>query len=123
MPRLPFIFRPFLPLMLLVGGLLACDGDASPPDDLIPQEKMAEILTEIHVAEARVTNMQLKSQDSSIFVYDELQKMIWKKNKVDTSLYHSSYTYYTSHPALLNEIYDQVEKKLEVREKKKNIKF
>ncbi len=123
MPRLSFIFRPLLLLTLFMGGLLACDGDASPPDGLIAQDKMAEILTQIHVAEARVTNMQLKSQDSSIFVYDKLQKMIWKKNKVDTSLYRKSYTYYTSHPVLLTEIYDQVEKNMEAREKKKNIKF
>lgn len=123
MPRLPFIFRPFLLLTVFVGGLLACDSDGSPPGELIPQEKMAEILTEIHVAEARVTNMQFRSQDSSVFVYDKLQKRIWEKNKVDTSLYRKSYTYYTSHPALLTEIYDQVEKNLEVREKKRNIKL
>ena len=123
MPRLPFIFRPFPLLTLFAVGLLACGGNDSPPGDLIPQEKMAEILTEIHVAEARVTHLQLRSQDSSIFVYDKLQKMIWKKNKVDTSLYRKSYTYYTSHPGLLAEIYDKVEENLEVREKKKNIKL
>lgn len=123
MSRSPFIPRPFLLLALFVVGLLACDGDDSPPGDLIPQDKMAEILTEIHVAEARVTHLQLRSQDSSVFVYDKLQKRIWKENKVDTSLYRKSYTYYTSHPALLTEIYDEVEKNLATREKKKNIKL
>ncbi len=107
----------------LLLGLWACDGEDSPPDDLISQEKMAEILTEIHIAEARVTNMQLRSQDSSIMLYDKLQKRIWEKNKVDTSIYKKSYSFYTTHPALLSEIYDQVEKNLEVREKKKNIKL
>ncbi|WP_373512142.1 DUF4296 domain-containing protein [Persicitalea sp.] len=122
MARLPFIFRSFLLLTLCVSGLLACDGENSPPSGLIPQEKMAEILTDIHIAEARVTNMQLRSLDSSVFLYDNLQERIWKKNKVDTSLYRKSYTFYTSHPTLLAEIYDRVEKKLEAREKKKNIK-
>ena len=123
MPSLPLIPRPFLLLTLFVVGLLSCEGSDSPPGDLIPQEKMAEILTEIHVAEARVTHLQLRSQDSSIFVYDKLQRRIWEKNKVDTSLYRKSYTYYTSHPTLLTEIYNTVEKNLEAREKKKNIKL
>lgn len=123
MSLLRFILPTFLLPALCIVGLWACDGDDRPPSDLIPQDKMAEILTEIHVAEARVTNMQLRSQDSSVFVFDKLQNRIWKKNKVDTSLYRKSYTYYTSHPTLLTEIYDRVEKNLEVREKKKNIKL
>lgn len=123
MPRFAFNPRLFLIMSSLLLGLWACDGEDSPPDDLISQEKMAEILTEIHIAEARVTNMQLRSQDSSIMLYDKLQKRIWEKNKVDTSIYKKSYSFYTTHPALLSEIYDQVEKNLEVREKKKNIKL
>ena len=119
-----FFLPKYLPLLaFLAGGLLACDGEGSPPDGLIPEEKMAEILTDIHIAEARVTSMQLRSQDSSVFVYDKLQKRIWEKNKVDTSIYRKSYTYYTSHPALLAEIYDKVAKNLEAREKKKNVKL
>jgi len=117
------MFRPFLLLTLSVMALWGCDVGDDAPENLIPQDKMAEILTEIHVAEARVTQLQLRSQDSSIFVYAQLQKSIWAKNKVDTSSYRRSYTYYTSHPALLTEIYGQVEKKLAIREKKKNIKL
>ncbi|GHB67827.1 DUF4296 domain-containing protein [Persicitalea jodogahamensis] len=123
MSRFTFNSRPFLMLSLILTGLLACNGEDSPPDDLIPQEKMAEILTEIHIAEARVTNMQLRSQDSSILLYEKMQKRIWEKNKVDTSVYRKSYSFYTTHPALLSEIYEQVEKNMEVREKKKNIKL
>ncbi|MPR34632.1 DUF4296 domain-containing protein [Salmonirosea aquatica] len=121
MPRNLFFRSLLIPGFLLI--LLACSGDEKPPGDLIPQDKMAKILADIHVAEAQVTNMQLRSLDSSVMVYGELQKKIWKKYKVDTLLYRKSYSFYTSHPAYLTEIYDQVEKNLEIREKKKQIKL
>jgi hypothetical protein len=107
----------------LTGGLLSCDSQESPPSDLLSEEKMADILADIHVAEARVTNMQLRSLDSSVLVFEQMQEQIWKKHQVDTSLYRKSYTFYTSHPTYLTEIYDKVEKKLEEREKKKSIKL
>ncbi len=121
MPR-NLIFR-YLLVPCFVLGLLACGSDDKPPGDLIPQDKMAKILADIHVAEAQVTNLQLRSLDSSVTVYGELQQKIWKKYSVDTLLYRKSYSFYTSHPAYLVAIYDKVEKNLENREKRKQIKL
>jgi len=120
MPR-NLTFRRLLILCPLL-AMLACSEDEKRPDDLIPEDKMAQILADIHIAEARVTNLQLRSLDSSVTVYEELQQKIWKKYKVDTLLYRKSYSFYTSHPAYLAEIYEQVEKEIENREKKKQIK-
>lgn len=116
-PGLPWL------IFVLFWGFAACDREEKPPGDLIPEDKMAAILADIHVAEARVTNMQLHSLDSSVLVYEKMQEQIWKKHKVDTLSYRKSYSFYTSHPAYLAGIYDEVEKKLEAREKKKRIKL
>ena len=120
MPRNLTFHRWLIPCCLLL--LLACSEEEKRPGDLIPEEKMAKILADIHVAEAQVTNLQLHSLDSSVTVYEELQQKIWKKYQVDTLLYRKSYSFYTSHPAYLAEIYEQVEKNLDQREKKKKIK-
>jgi hypothetical protein len=113
----------FLCILGTVCCFIACDGEQNPPADLLPKEKMADILADIHVAEARITSMQLRSLDSSVLVFERMQQQIWKKHKVDTTLYRKSYTFYTSNPAYLSDIYDKVEKKLEEREKKKSIKL
>ncbi|CAG5010570.1 hypothetical protein DYBT9275_04760 [Dyadobacter sp. CECT 9275] len=84
---------------------------------------MALILADIHIAESRVTRLQLKSTDSSIIVFDKLKTDIWKKHKVDTTVYNSSYTYYVSHPQQMKQIYQEVNKNLEKREKINNIKL
>jgi hypothetical protein len=100
-----------------------CTKEEKPPEGTLSEEKMADILTDIHIAESRVTRLQLKSLDSSILIFDQLKKQIWQKNKVDTVLYRSSYDYYMTHPEYMTRIYEQVAKKIELREKKKNIKL
>ncbi len=121
MPRNLIFLHLLVPCFAL--ALLACDTDERPPGDLIPEDKMVKILADIHVAEAQVTNLQLRSLDSSVAVYGDLQQQIWKKYDVDTLLYRKSYSFYTSHPDYLVKIYDKVEKNLENREKRKQIKL
>lgn len=111
------------PLMLLLLGLWACDGNGNRPDDLIPVEKMADILTDIHIAEARISMLGLRSLDSSLRAYDSLQVDIWRHNKIDSSRYAQSYAYYISNPANLADIYVKVDSNLAKRERKKNIKL
>ena len=84
---------------------------------------MASILTDIHVAESRVTKLQLKSLDSSLMIFGKLKEDIWKKHKVDTLAYKNSYSFYMTHPKLMSQIYDKVNKKIEIREKNNNIKL
>lgn len=82
---------------------------------------MASILADIHLAESRVNRLQLKSMDSSLMIFDRLKSDIWKKYKVDTALYNSSYSYYIQQPQQMKQIYEKVTKKLDAREKKKDI--
>ncbi|RRB04974.1 DUF4296 domain-containing protein [Larkinella rosea] len=79
---------------------------------------MAQILSEIHLAEARVTKLNRVSQDSNTLIYKHLEKQVFRKYKVDTAAYSKSYTYYSSNPELLADIYKQVTEELERRKKK-----
>lgn len=82
---------------------------------------MASILTDIHIAESRVSRLQLKSSDSSLMVFNKLKEEIWKKHKVDTMIYRSSYDYYMMHPKQMSQIYEEVNKKIDKQEISKNI--
>lgn len=118
----------FLPTMrsaalMLLLCLWACDGNGNRPDDLLPTEKMADILTDIHIAEARVSMLGLHSLDSSMRAYDSLQVDIRRHNKIDSAQYAKSYNYYISNPGILADIYTEVDSNLARRERKKNIKL
>ncbi|GLU51109.1 hypothetical protein Dfri01_05700 [Dyadobacter frigoris] len=99
-----------------------CNKEETPPDGTLSEEKMADILTDIHIAESRVTRLQLKSLDSSILIFDQLKQGVWKKYKVDTLVYRNSYSFYMTHPQYMTRIYENVAKQIEQREKTKNIK-
>lgn len=111
-------------LILIVSmaiNLAGCTEEEEAPKGTLSEEKMADILTDIHIAESRVTRIQLKSLDSSILIFDKLKQEIWKKNKVDTVVYKNSYAYYMTHPTYMNRIYENVAKKMDARMKNNNI--
>ncbi|MFD2571367.1 DUF4296 domain-containing protein [Spirosoma soli] len=100
---------------LLLGGwlMMACSpSDDQRPDSLIPEERMAAILTEVHLAETRVSRLGLRSADSSNIVYKHLENQIFKKFQVDTASYRKSYIFYSSHPQQMETIYKQVTENL-----------
>ncbi|WP_221389627.1 DUF4296 domain-containing protein [Dyadobacter sp. NIV53] len=115
----------FLSILLILSlfSNSGCSSDEKPPEHTLSQEQMASILTDIHVAESRVTRLQLRSLDSSLLIFNKLKTDIWKKYKVDTLDYRNSYSYYMMHPKQMAQIYEKVNKKIEIREKANNIKL
>lgn len=117
-------FKPgitLLPILMLFFS--ACSEEEKPPKGTLSEDKMSTVLTDIHLAEARVNRLQLKSLDSSIMIFNRLKSDIWKKHQVDTTAYRESYAYYMSRPEVMTRIYENVNKKIEVREKSNNIKL
>ena len=102
-------------LTLLILLLTGCAGDdgTGKPDDLIPADKMADILTEVHLAESQVGRYSLRSSDSSTMLFNRLNDRILTKFEVDTSAYRTSYIYYSSHPDQFEAIYKDVTRELE----------
>lgn len=96
-----------------IGLLMACTApEDKQPDNLIPESRMATILTQIHLIESRVSRMGLGSSDSSNIVYKRLERQVFRELRVDTSAYTKSYVYYSSHPRRMETIYKQVTENL-----------
>ena len=96
------------------------------PDNLIPESRMATILTEVHLIESQVSRIGLKTSDSSNIVYKRLENQVFRKFQVDTSAYTKSYIYYSSHPRQMEVIYKQVteslKKKMDAQQKQLHTK-
>jgi hypothetical protein len=107
------ILRQLWSLLLLSWLLTACTApEDERPDNLLSEDQMANILTEVHLAEARVSRLSLRSIDSSNLAYKHLESQIFKRFNVDTAAYRKSYIFYSSHPADMEVIYKQVTEKL-----------
>ena len=80
---------------------------------------MADILVDVHMAEASADNRGLNSPQINLLMaakYDSL----FQKHKTTFAQFKSSYEYYLVHPDELSEIYSQVITKLTTLESKIN---
>ena len=97
--------------MLLASFFGACTSEDT-PKNLIPQDVMAEILTETHILDSKVGRLNMSSYDSARVAFQYLQKRIWDKHKVDSVSYNESYEFYSKYPKAFSQIYDKVEVRL-----------
>ena len=104
-------------IILLVFALTACGSDDK-PKDLITEDKMAVILSNIHVLESQVNDMHISNTDSALFVYQRMKAKTLKKYSTDTTNFNKSLRYYIANPASLKDIYVDVKKILEEKKKK-----
>lgn len=94
-----------LSLLLLLGCQAPED---QKPDDLISEDRMVDILTEVHLAESQTSRLSLGSIDSSRVAYKHIETKLFQKMKVDTSVYSRSFIFYSSHPKYMERIYQNV---------------
>ena len=86
--------------------LIACKGSKS-PGDIINQERMTGLLTEIHIADGSMYNtMQLPD---TLYKYGTSKYLvIFKKYQTDSVEFRRSFKYYSAHPDILATIYEQI---------------
>lgn len=105
-----------LRFFLIMFWLTACGSDEK-PENLIPEDKMANVLSEIHILEAQINNLHFQHEDSSVFVYQKKKVQLLKTFDLDTATFRSSLKYYLLNPDKLKEIYAEVKKALEAKKK------
>lgn len=104
-------------VLLLVFGS-ACSNGPAPPDNLISRENMVQILSDVHLAEQRVSGLRMNTQDSSLIVFESFEQKILKKYGADTAAYRVSYIYYMAHPDQFKDIYQGVIDTLTARDER-----
>lgn len=101
--------------LVLLMAAAACKGPEDIPEDILPKEKMVQLLIRIHIAEAAVGVRNLPS-DSASKLFKAYQNELFKKAEVDDSVYARSYSYYVERPELMDQIYAAVVDSLSLRE-------
>lgn len=96
----------FLLSLTLVLGM-SCGSDQK-PSNLIPKDKMSEILKDVHMAESSIQTMNASHRDSIARLY---YGHIFRIHEVEEEKYYESLEYYTRSPKDLEEIYIEVESK------------
>ncbi|MGZ3864435.1 MAG: DUF4296 domain-containing protein [Bacteroidia bacterium] len=84
--------------------------ETTPPPDLIEEGQMAEIITDISISEAILTNVPLASMNDSIKRINVL-----KEHGVTSQRFLLSMKYYSENPYKLMDIYTQVSENINAK--------
>ncbi|WP_108422598.1 DUF4296 domain-containing protein [Flagellimonas amoyensis] len=83
------------------------------PDNLIPKEKMVDILHDLAILNATKTTIGAKLDESGI----DIMEFLYQKYQIDSTQFSESDLYYASLPLEYQAIYTEVETKLDTRQK------
>lgn len=97
-----------LGLILFFTGYSCKNSLENKPDNLVPKDKMIQILADIHRLEGHVNNMNIQNTDTLSFIYRKMESDIFKKHKIDTAAYFKSYKYYLVDPQEFTDLYGEV---------------
>jgi hypothetical protein len=115
----------FLFSMLTISFLSCGKKKIEIPATVLPKEKMVPVIVDIHLAQAAAVIRN--PSDSLHYTFGDYLPYILKLHDIPRAEYDSSISFYTSHPELMKEIYDDVinelsKKQSEVKTEKIQIK-
>ncbi len=109
------MIRNSIVFILLVLVAVSCDKPAfKKPEHLVGEDKMIEMMVDIHLAEATFNNLRardslVRKSSSADFYYSVLNKY-----QVPDSVFEKSFVYYASYPKKFEKMYRNVMNKLSI---------
>ena len=104
-PKMKKIF-----LLLILAGFFACrqpTKEQATPEDILPKEKMGNILIDIHLAELSIQVVS-SPEDSLKKAISHYYDTIFKIHHITDEDFFKSFNYYLQHPDLMDEIYQEM---------------
>ena len=95
--------------------LAACK--PSRPEGVMSQAEVAQLITEIYIAEAKMDNMPIP-HDSAQKLFTPFEEAFLKKKKLNDTILKVTYRYYIEHPKELEKVYEVVIDSLALQEQK-----
>jgi|SRR5680860_172447 len=89
---------------------------ASTPEGILSEDKMVEVLVDIHMAEGMASSLPIPF-DSSKRIYPLLEKEIFLKHQITDSVFMESFQYYLRNSKKMETIYARTIDSLALKEK------
>ena len=94
----------------------SCSSSVEIPSDVLPKEKMIEVLTDVQQAEALIQFSALERNDSTRTIAYGYYKSVFEKNKITAEQFRKSFTFYANHLDMMDKMYEEVLVNLSKRE-------
>jgi hypothetical protein len=104
--------------ILSLAVLASCgQQDDKTPKNLLPEQKMVQILADVHIAESRIEN-RVVYPDTAMMLYTREQQRILEAHGVEEQLFRDTYRYYLNDIKKMDRLYEVILDTLSVREAK-----
>ncbi len=103
-------------IFLTVLVIVCSCSSVNAPEDLIGEEQMVKVMTEIHILEAKMSKIIVEPIDSTQAVYNHYEKMLFEELGITQEQYERSFNYYVDNPGEFEKIYNAVVDTLMQRE-------
>lgn len=90
--------------IILLFLVSACN---SSPEEVVSIDKMAEILADLKIVEAKIDNFYVTTADSSRVAYRYEQNKIFVKHEIDSVQFNLSYDYYLRNKKKMLKVYEK----------------
>ncbi|MEM6829468.1 MAG: DUF4296 domain-containing protein [Bacteroidota bacterium] len=104
----------FLTTLVIVS---ACTTRHNAPKDLIAKEQMVLLMTEIHLLESKIKNLNIRPKDSANLVYQHYENLLFTDFNITKDQYEKSFNYYIDNLDEFKKVYDAVVDTLMQKEK------
>lgn len=104
-------------LVLLLAVLVFSCGKPKAPQNLLPEDKVVNVLSDLYVVEQKVNGLGLK-RDTSEQIFAKLKDKVFEKNGITDSSFRVSLDYYVDHSSAIESIYSQLVDSLNLREQR-----
>ena len=112
-----FIVSSFL-LVATFAAITSCSKpEVKRPDYILSQEEMVKALSEVYIAEQKVSRLSLNT-DSAMQLFGPLEKKVFENLNIPDSVFRASFDYYMDHPKEMEMIYAVLIDSLQLREQR-----
>ncbi len=84
---------------------LGCDESTSPPEGILEEGAMIEVLTDVHLVEGAKTGRKIMGDTLRLETY---YAKVFSKHGTDMDAFNASFKYYANHPETMDRIYERV---------------
>jgi len=102
-------FSRFIPafIVIVMMAVISCSKPKPEiPKGVLTQKEMVPVLVDIHIAQA-ATGLY-NAGDTSLFKMNDYLPYILSIHHIDKAVYDSSVSFYTLHPEIMEQLYDEV---------------
>lgn len=103
-------------IFILLLACLSCSD--SKPTNRLPEDQMAEILADIHLDEGKISALNIVSADTSVILYNQLERATLKRHGVDSTVFAKSFSSYVQEPQDFIDLYQKVNAALARKQQK-----